>query len=106
MGKVENKFNKSVLYVSTEVQPFCATGGLADVMGSLPNTLKKEYPKSDIRVIVPLYKNMKLNREDLTYIGHTYVNLAWRKEYCGVFTYKYDEIVYYFVDNEKYFKRD
>ena len=71
MGKTKKEFNKSVLYVSTEVQPFCATGGLADVMGSLPNTLKKSYPESDIRVIVPLYKNMKLNREELTYIGNT-----------------------------------
>lgn len=106
MGKSNKSFDKSVLYVSTEVQPFCATGGLADVMGSLPNTLKKAYPKSDIRVIVPLYKNMKLNREELTYVGNTYVNLSWRKEYCGVFTYTYDNIVYYFIDNEKYFKRD
>ena len=106
MRKVENLFNKSVLYISTEVQPFCSTGGLADVMGSLPNALKKSHPDSDIRVVMPLYKNMRLDRAKLTYVGNTYVNLAWRNEYCGVFTYTVNDIIYYFIDNEKYFKRD
>ena len=83
-SKTSNKkgddFKKSILYVTSEVQPFCATGGLADVCGSLPNKLKEEYPGSDIRVILPLYKNMKIEREKLTYIANTYVNLSWRKE--------------------------
>ena len=99
-------FNKSVLYVASEVQPFCATGGLADVCGSLPNYLKEEYPDSDVRVVLPLYKNMKIDRNELTYIGNTYVSLSWRKEYCGVFSYDLNGITYYFIDNEKYFKRD
>ena len=105
-SKKSNDFKKSILYVTSEVQPFCATGGLADVCGSLPNKLKEEYPGSDIRVILPLYKNMKIEREKLTYIANTYVNLSWRKEYCGIFTYTKDGVVYYFLDNEKYFKRD
>ena len=99
-------FNKSVLYVASEVQPFCSTGGLADVCGSLPNYLKREYEGSDIRVVLPLYKNMKIDRNELTYVGNTYVNLSWRKEYCGVFSYNLNDITYYFIDNEKYFKRD
>jgi len=99
-------FNKSILYVASEVQPYCATGGLADVMGSLPKSLKSKHPNCDIRVIVPLYKNMKLDREELTYVGNTYVTLSWRKEYCGVFSYKANDIIYYFIDNEKYFRRD
>ena len=105
-GNVLNTFNKSVLYVASEVQPFCATGGLADVCGSLPNYLKKEYPESDVRVVLPLYQKMKIDRNELTYVGNTYVNLSWRKEYCGVFSYELNGIKYYFIDNEKYFKRD
>ena len=101
-----NKFSRSILYVASECQPFYATGGLADVMGSLPNALKSKYPDSDIRVALPLYKNVNLDRSKLTFIGHFYVNLSWRKEYCGVFEYVCNDIVYYFIDNERYFKRD
>ena len=105
-GNMGKEFSKSVLYVASEALPFCATGGLADVCGSLPNYVKKEYPKADIRVIIPLYKNMKIDRSELTYVGNTYVSLAWRKEYCGIFSCVRDNITYYFIDNEKYFKRD
>ena len=105
-GNNVKSFNKLVLYVASEVQPFCATGGLADVCGSLPNYLKEEYPDSDVRVVLPLYKNMKIDRNELTYVGNTYVSLSWRKEYCGVFSYTLNGIIYYFIDNEKYFKRD
>ena len=31
-------------------------------------------------------------------IGHIYVTLSWRKEYCGVFEYDYEGIKYYFID--------
>ena len=99
-------FNKSILYVASECRPFCSTGGLSDVICSLPKSLKKEYEDSDIRVILPLYLKTNVDRNKLTYIGNIYVKLAWRSEYCGVFTYKHDNIIYYFIDNEKYFKRD
>lgn len=110
MEKKENikkaTFNKSILYVASECRPFCSTGGLADVMSSLPKALKKDYKDSDIRVVLPLYQRTNIDRNKLTYIGSIYVKLAWRSEYCGVFTYKTDNIIYYFIDNEKYFKRD
>jgi starch synthase len=42
-----------VLYVSSEVEPFAKTGGLADVAGSLPKELRKL--GVDVRVILPKY---------------------------------------------------
>jgi starch synthase len=99
--------NKKVLFVASEAQPFCATGGLADVCGSLPKEIKREDPSIDIRTIIPLYSNIPYCfRKDFKYIGHIYVTLSWRKEYCGVFEYDYEGVKYYFIDNEKYFKRD
>lgn len=101
------KFNKKILFVASEAQPFCATGGLADVCGSLPKEIKKLSGGIDIRTIIPLYSNIpNCFRKDFKYIGNMYVTLSWRKEYCGVFEYEYDGIKYYFIDNEKYFKRD
>ena len=98
---------KKILFVASEAQPFCATGGLADVCGSLPKEIKREDDSFDIRTIIPLYSNIPTCfRKDFKFIGHTYVTLSWRKEYCGVFEYDYEGVKYYFVDNEKYFKRD
>ena len=34
---------KKVLYVASEAVPFIKTGGLADVVGSLPKCFPKEY---------------------------------------------------------------
>ena len=103
----EVEITKKILFVASEAQPFCATGGLADVCGSLPKEIKKESPNFDIRTIIPLYSNIPYCfRKDFKYIGHIYVTLSWRKEYCGVFEYDYEGIKYYFIDNEKYFKRD
>lgn len=98
---------KKVLFVASEAQPFCATGGLADVCGSLPREINLEDSSYDIRTIIPLYSNIPMCfRKDFKFLGHIYVTLSWRKEYCGLFEYDYQGIKYYFIDNEKYFKRD
>ena len=105
-NQTKNK-TKKILFVASEAQPFCATGGLADVCGSLPKEIRLENPNFDIRTIIPLYSNIpNVFRKDFKFIGHIYVTLSWRKEYCGVFEYDYDGVKYYFIDNEKYFKRE
>ena len=44
---------KKILFVSSEAVPYVKTGGLADVVGSLPKYFdKKEY---DVRVVIPKY---------------------------------------------------
>ena len=44
---------KKILFVASEAVPFIKTGGLADVVGSLPKYLDKRY--FDARVILPKY---------------------------------------------------
>ena len=102
-----NRITKKILFVSSEAQPFCATGGLADVCGSLPKEIKKLRKSFDIRVVLPLYSNISnYYRQNFKFIGSMYVTLSWRKEYCGVFEYELDGVKFYFIDNEQYFKRD
>ena len=44
---------KKILFAASEAVPFIKTGGLADVVGSLPKYFDKE--KYDVRVMVPKY---------------------------------------------------
>ena len=96
---------RKILFVASEARPFIATGGLADVIGSLPQALAKD-AKYDIRVVLPLYSDIKPEqRRKLSYMGNLYVPLGWRNQYCGVFTCEENGVTFYFIDNEYYFKR-
>ncbi len=53
-----------ILYAASEVLPFSSSGGLADVMGSLPAALKKQQPDSDVRVVSPLYTSIPSGKAD------------------------------------------
>jgi starch synthase len=96
---------KKVLYVASEAVPFIKTGGLADVVGSLPKCFPKEY--FDVRVIIPKYACMKQEFKDqLTYVSNFYMDLNWRQQYVGIFKMEYDGITFYFIDNEEHFSGD
>ena len=99
---------KKILFVGAEVMPFAATGGLGDVMGSLPAALKAKYgDKVDVRVVVPLYAAVSDTvRAQMTLEKAFTVQLAWRNQYCGVYSLVKDDVTFYFIDNEYYFKRD
>lgn len=97
---------KKILYVASEAAPFMATGGLADVIGSLPKALAAD-PAYDVRVVMPLYSGMKPEqRRKLSFLGNIFTPLAWRNQYCGIFTCEEEGVTFYFIDNEYYFKRN
>ena len=93
---------KKILFVSSEAVPYIKTGGLADVVGSLPKYFdRNEY---DVRVMLPKYACMDAAfLPNLRFVCHFYVNLNWRKQYVGILESEYRCIHYYFVDNEFYF---
>lgn len=96
---------KKILFVASEAAPFIATGGLAEVIGSLSKAIAKD-EHYDVRVIIPLYQDIKKEyRKDFRFIGNIFVPLSWRNQYCGIFEYEADNVKFYFVDNEYYFKR-
>ena len=93
---------KKVLFVSSESVPFIKTGGLADVVGSLPKYFDKN--KYDVRVMLPKYMCMKDEWKDkLSYRLHFYMDLNWRQQYVGLLELQYEGITFYFIDNEYYF---
>ena len=94
-----------VLFVASEAQPFMASGGLGDVAGSLPQALRKRL--IGCRVVMPLYDTISQELKDsMSFITSISVPVAWRRQYCGVFQAKYKGVIYYFIDNQYYFKRD
>ena len=94
-----------VLFVASESHPFIKTGGLGDVIGALPVALKDL--DVDARVVMPNYRDIREDlKENFEYIGHFFVNIGWRNQYCGVLQYVYEGVIFYFLDNEYYFKRD
>ena len=94
-----------VLFVGSEANPFIKTGGLGDVLGSLPKSVKKL--GVDARVVIPKYKNINENlKGQLRFVNWFRVPVGWRNQYCGIFEYEEDGVKYYLLDNEYYFGRD
>ena len=81
----------NILYVTSEAVPFCKTGGLADVAGSLPQALAANGDR--VSVILPLYERVKDKwGEQLHFEKWTFVRLAWRSVYCGLFSLERDGV--------------
>lgn len=98
---------KKILLCAAEAMPFAATGGLGDVMGSLPAALYQASKKSaDVRVVLPYYDVIDQKWRDQMKLETEFeVPLAWRKQYCGVWSLQKDGVTYYFLDNAYYFRR-
>lgn len=92
-----------VLFIAAESTPFVKTGGLGDVVGSLPRALKKE--GIDARVVIPLYPGIDREKYNINFVKYIYVSLGWRQVYCGIFETVYKGVKFYFIDNEQYFNR-
>jgi len=99
------KHMTNVLLVSSEVVPFAKTGGLADVVGTLPHALDKS--KIDARIIMPKWGCIPQEYKDkMVLIKSIYVQLGWRSQYCGILELEEGGITTYFIDNEYYFGAD
>ncbi len=93
-----------VLYAVSEAKPFIASGGLADVAGSLPVALRRRL--IGCRLVMPMYEGIPEEyKNEMRFITHITVPVAWRRQYCGIFELKYQGVICYFIDNQYYFKR-
>lgn len=102
----KDMIDMKILYAASEAQPFAASGGLADVAGSLPRALVEE--GHECMVVMPYYINTIKQevRDTFEYVTNFYVPVGWRSQYCGIFRTELNGVTYYFIDNEYYFKRD
>ncbi|WRS26623.1 glycogen/starch synthase [Oscillospiraceae bacterium MB08-C2-2] len=93
-----------ILFAASEAVPYAASGGLADVAGSLTKSICGR--GHGCRVVLPLYGDIsEEHRQSMRFVASFTVVLGWRNQYCGVFEAQRDGVWYYFLDNEYYFKR-
>ena len=93
-----------ILYVTSEANPFAASGGLGDVMGALPSAVAAE--GHECSVILPLYDTMKpAFREKLELVLDMSFYMSWRHTGASVYKCLHNGVTYYFVENHYYFDR-
>lgn len=93
-----------ILFAASECAPFIKTGGLGDVIGALPKALKKQ--GIGVSVVLPKYEDLSdTYKEQMTHITSIEVPVGWRHQFCGIEKLVANDITYYFIDNEYYFKR-
>lgn len=106
----------NILFAASEAAPFIKSGGLGDVMESLPREISK-IKENSVALVIPYYKSIKENENIRPqFVTAFYMPLAWRFSYVGVFRYviknkgvgrnRRNDLVVYFIDNEHYFSRD
>jgi starch synthase len=92
----------NVLIAAAECAPLAKTGGLADVVGTLPKALSAL--GVDARVIMPLHHVIKEKYgPQIEHLFYFYVNLGWRTQYAGIEKLVLDGVTIYLVDSEFYF---
>ncbi|WP_112180565.1 glycogen synthase [Paraliobacillus zengyii] len=94
-----------ILFVASECTPFVKTGGLADVVGSLPQALNQN-KNINVCVILPLYQEVIDKWQDeLEEVASVFVPVGWRDQEASLYKLTHQDIVYYFIGNDYYFTR-
>ena len=91
-----------VLVVAAECTPLAKTGGLADVVGTLPAHLRAL--GFDARIMIPYHRVIKEKYADkVQHITDFEIQLGWRHQYVGVELMKLGRVPVYLIDNEFFF---
>ncbi len=96
---------KKILFVASECTPYIKSGGLADIVGSLPFQIQKQ--GYEVSVILPLYQKI-INSywPELKHEITLHMNVAKFNTEVRIFSHDKDGIKHYFVENRAYFERD
>ena len=96
---------RKLAFVASEGLPFIKSGGLADVIGSLPQALlKKGY---EVSVFLPMYlKIAQKYRDQMIKKCSFTIKVGSIDSVATIFEYKPEDVTYYFVEHAGYFERE
>lgn len=101
----------NILFVSSEVNPFAKTGGLADVSSALPKAIKEQ--GHEIRIMMPRYRfisERKFKLHDIIRLKDIPIPVGNESALGNVkssfISNLKEKVQVYFLDNEKYYGRD
>lgn len=101
----------NILYVSSEVEPFAKTGGLADVSSALPKAIKDI--GHEIRIMMPRYRfivERRFHLHDIIRLRDIPIPVGSSTELGNVkssfISNLKEKVQVYFLDNSNYFGRD
>lgn len=96
---------KKILFAASEGLPYIKSGGLADVVGSLPKQLNDL--GLDVRVVLPLYRKVALGqRERFEKVGTFHLKVAKFDVDVNVYLDPDNPVKTYFIEHQGYFERD
>ena len=102
LKKLDRSEMPRVLLAAAECAPLSKTGGLADVVGTLPRELLKL--GIDARVITPYHRCIKDKyASEVEHLFDFRIWLGWRNAYVGIERIIVHGVTVYLVDNEDYF---
>ena len=95
----------SILMVASEGLPFIKTGGLADVIGSLPESLTQL--GHEVKVVMPLYKKIADKYMNELYFCCEYtVSINYQEVPVRIYSKMVGDVCFFFVQHQGYFERD
>lgn len=94
-----------ILMVAAEGLPYVKSGGLADVIGSLPQELVKK--GHEVSVVMPLYTSIAQKYHSGFQLEAQYsVSIAYHEVPVNVYSQVHDQVKFYFIEHKGYFERD
>jgi len=94
-----------IVFVSSEMSPFAKTGGLGDVLGTLPPEIAAM--KQDIKVFLPKYKCVNTKKFALREVIDRFVVPLGQNMISGsVWATNIGKIEVFFIDHPEFFNRD
>jgi starch synthase len=96
--------SEEIVFVASEIYPFSKSGGLADVMGILPLTLRRMGFK--VSVITPLYGRISTSKYQLRLFSEDCpVGYPWPSTTADIYKADFEGLPVYFIDRGEYFDR-
>ncbi|MDD3296307.1 MAG: glycogen synthase GlgA [Candidatus Omnitrophica bacterium] len=95
----------NVIFAASEAAPFSKTGGLGDVMGSLPEAISLAGAK--VGVFLPYYRQTRQQKFAVKLLlKKVKVSLGQRDIYFSLYRYFHRGVDFYFINKKDYFDRE